>query len=159
VNLRGSCLDPVCLARLSRTWREWRTVDRLVGSKSVVLESPAITGKVPEQQPTKTPIARKPLYQPERGSSRVEAFKRRCPGEAERLSKSRNGDRSRGRDHDTSSTAASRIRSRAEDIKSETSRHHHATTSRSPRKTHRVAEERHGRQAIGWVPWWNVRLR
>jgi len=88
-----SCLNPVCLARLSRTCREERAVDRFEVSRSVVLESPAIIGEVPEQQLTKTPSAREPHFQPERESSRpVEAFKRLCPGEAQRFIKSQNSD-------------------------------------------------------------------
>jgi len=41
-------------ARLSKTWREERAVDRFLVSKGVVLKSPAITGEVPEQQLTET---------------------------------------------------------------------------------------------------------
>jgi len=55
-----------------------------VVSRGVVLEIPAITVEVREQHPNETPSAREPHYQPERASSRpVEAFKRRCPGEAQ----------------------------------------------------------------------------
>jgi len=43
-------------ARLSKIWREERVVDRFLVSKGVVLESPAITGKVPEQQLTETRV-------------------------------------------------------------------------------------------------------
>jgi len=43
-------------ARLSKTWREERAVDRFLVSKGVVLESPAITGEVPEQQLTETRV-------------------------------------------------------------------------------------------------------
>jgi len=51
-----SCLDPVGPARLSKTWREERAVDRFLVSKGVVLESPAITGEVPEQQLPETRV-------------------------------------------------------------------------------------------------------
>jgi len=79
-----SCLDTVCLARLRRTYREGRAVDRFVVSRCVVLETPAITGEVPEQQPNKTPSAREPHYQTERASSRpLKAFKR--PGAVQDL--------------------------------------------------------------------------
>jgi len=57
--------------------------------RGVSQESPAITGEVPEQQLPKTPSARASNYQSGRASDRpVEAFKRRCPGEAQRFSKS-----------------------------------------------------------------------
>jgi len=66
-------------------------------SRSVVLKSPAITGDVPQQQTSRNskcpatandwnPEVREPHYQPERASSRlVEAFKSRCPREAQRF--------------------------------------------------------------------------
>jgi len=43
---------------ISRTWREERAVYRIVGLRGVVLESPATTGEVPEQQLSKAPSAR-----------------------------------------------------------------------------------------------------
>jgi len=42
---------PATLARPSRTWRDGRAVDRFVVSRGGRLESPAITGELPEQQP------------------------------------------------------------------------------------------------------------
>jgi len=93
-------------------------------SRGVVRESPAVTGEVPEQQLTETSCAREPNYEPGNASSRpVEAFKRRCPGEAQRFTKFRNGDLLPQEPEITSSLAASTIRSRAGDIGSDISGH------------------------------------
>jgi len=114
-----TCLEPVCLARLSKG----RAVDRLVVSRGVVQESPAITGEDSEQESTKTPSARKPHYQPERKSSRpVETLSWRGPT-VQQVPERRSSKTLRGRGHDTSNTAANKIRSRAEDIGSDISGH------------------------------------
>jgi len=108
-----SCLNPVCLARLSRTWRQGRAVDRFVLSRDIVLGSPPITAEVPEQQPIEAPSAREPHYQPEK------TFKWLCPGEAQRaqeVPERRLSKTSKDSDHDTSSLAASTMRTRTEDI-------------------------------------------
>jgi len=101
-----SCQDPVCLARLSRTWRKGRAVDRF-SRVSRVLESPSITGEVLEQQLTE---CQQLTNQEGRAVDRLRHARgvvlERCNGSA------------RGRDHDTSSSAASKIRSRAEEINS-----------------------------------------
>jgi len=87
-----------------------------VVSRGIVLESPAITGEVPKQQlPKKYRVPETPSYQSGRASDRpVAAFKRCCPGEAQRSGKSRSDGGPRTR----------RTRNSAEDIGSDASRHH-----------------------------------
>jgi len=76
-NMLGHLMD----LSSSRTWREERAVDQFVVSGGVVLESPPITGEVPEQQLIESPSAREPHYKPERASSRpAEAFLKKRNG-------------------------------------------------------------------------------
>jgi len=80
----------------------------IYGLRGVVLKSAAVTVEVPEQQMTETSSARKPHYKPGRMSSRpFEVFKRRCPGEAKRFSKFRNGNRTRPQGPETTINPAS----------------------------------------------------
>jgi len=54
----GSCLRPSVPCQTKQDLAEGRAVDRFVVSRGVGLESPAITGEVPEQQLPKTLSAR-----------------------------------------------------------------------------------------------------
>jgi len=102
-------------------------VDRFAVLRGVGLESPAITGEVPEHQPPKSPSARTPSELSGRASERpVEAVNRRCPGEAQRqVSRQLRGHQQRRQQKSP------------------------AAMLPSPRGAHWGAQERRGRQAVG----------
>jgi len=50
-------------------WRKGRVVDRFIVSRGVVLESPAVIGKVSEHELTETPRAKESHYQQGRTDS------------------------------------------------------------------------------------------
>jgi len=63
----------VYLARPSRTWRDGQAVDRFVVSRGGRLESPAITGEVPEQRSPNSPSARTTRYWSEDSAEDIES--------------------------------------------------------------------------------------
>jgi len=69
---KGVC-DTAYFARPSRTWRDGRVVDRFVVSRGGRLESPAITGEVPEQQSPNFPSVRKTRYRSEDSAEDIDS--------------------------------------------------------------------------------------